>query len=156
MLTTEQLQAIADDPRAFLNQNYRTEERIKVKRRRIEHLKNICISTTQEIKAVVVYTGPSDKVSNCVTETLDLEVEIREEIAALQQTQRDTAEAIETLIRDVNLKTVLESRYLACMRWEEIALTMCYAERWVRRLHNRALTIMRKEAKALLCPETQS
>ena len=154
MLTTEQLQAIADDPRAFLGRNYRTEERIQTKQQRIAHLRNIVTSTTQEIKAVVSYTGPSDKVSNCVAETMDLEAEIREEINTLQQTQRETAEAIETLVSNVNMKAILEARYLACMRWEEIALNMHYAQRWVRRLHNRALEVMRKEAKAL-CPEVQ-
>jgi DNA-directed RNA polymerase specialized sigma subunit len=155
MLTTEQLQAIADDPRAFLSRNYRIEERIQTKRRRIEHLRAVVTATTQEIKAVVSYTGPSDKVSNCVDETLDLEKEIQGEIEALQQTQRDTAEAIELLVDDVNMKMLLELRYLACMHWEEIATEMNYALRWVMRLHKRALNTMRKEASAL-CPEIRS
>lgn len=147
-MTTEQFKAIAEDPRAFLNRNYRIEERIKMKQRRIEHLHNICISTTQEIKTVVAYTGPSDKVGNCVAEALDLEAEIRNDIAGLEQIQRETAEAIELLVSDVNMRTILESRYLAGMRWEEIAVSMSYAYRWVMRLHLKALDTMKSEAKA--------
>lgn len=155
MLTTEQLQAIADDPRAFLSRNYRIEERIQTKRRRIEHLRAVVTATTQEIKAVVSYTGPSDKVSNCVVETLDLEKEIQGEIEALQQIQRDTAEAIELLVDDIDMRLLLEARYLASKRWEDIADIMNYSLRWIMLLHKRALNTMRKEASTL-CPEIRS
>ena len=53
------------------------EMRIKAKRDRIEHLHNICNTTSQELKPVVVYTGPSKKLENCICEAVDLETEIR-------------------------------------------------------------------------------
>ena len=58
----EYLRLIADDPKQFLSRNYKIEMRIKSKRDRIEHLQNICQATTQELKPVVVYTGPSNKI----------------------------------------------------------------------------------------------
>jgi len=150
MLTTEQLQQIAADPKEYLSRNYRIEMRIKAKRDRIEHLHNICNTTTQELKPVVVYTGPSKKLENCICEAVDLETEIRQEIYLLQQTQRETAEAIHTLLDDMTLQTLMEMRYLSDKRWEEIAIDMSYAYRWVRRLNNKALKLMQEKAGELL------
>lgn len=150
MITAEHLQWIADDPRGYLNRNYRIEMRIKAKRDRIEHLHNICESTTQELKPVVVYTGPSNKLERCLTEAVDLETEIRSEIAELERVQRETAEAIRDLLIDITLVTLMEMRYLSDKRWEEIAVDMNYAYRWVQRLHARALRQMQEEAKLRL------
>ena len=146
MLTTEQLQQIAADPKEYLSRNYRIEMRIKAKRDRIEHLHNICNTTTQELKPVVVYTGTSKKLENCICEAVDLETEIRQEIYLLQQTQCETAEAIHTLLDDMTLQTLMEMRYLSDKRWEEIAVDMNYAYRWVMRLHVRALKALKNSA----------
>ena len=147
MLTTEQLQQIADDPKEYLSRNYRIEMRIKAKRDRIEHLHNICNSTTQEIKPVVVYTGPSKKLENCICEAIDLETEIRQEIVVLEQIQRETAEAIRLLMTKENHKVLLELRYLTGKRWEEIAVDMDFTYRWTMTLHQQALAEMRNNAK---------
>lgn len=147
MLTAEQLQQIADDPKEYLSRNYRIEMRIKAKRDRIEHLHNICNSTTQEIKPVVVYTGPSKKLENCICEAIDLETEIRQEIVVLEQIQRETAEAIRLLMTNENHKVLLELRYLTGKRWEEIAVDMDFTYRWTMTLHQQALAEMRKNAK---------
>lgn len=147
MLTTEQLQQIADDPKEYLSRNYRIEMRIKAKRDRIEHLHNICNSTTQEIKPVVVYTGPSKKLENCICEAIDLETEIRQEIVVLEQIQRETAEAIRLLMTNENHKVLLELRYLTGKHWEEIAVDMDFTYRWTMTLHQQALAEMRKNAK---------
>ena len=147
MLTTEQLQQIADNPKEYLSRNYRIEMRIKAKRDRIEHLHNICNSTTQEIKPVVVYTGPSKKLENCICEAIDLETEIKQEIVVLEQVQRETAEAIRLLMTNENHKVLLELRYLTGKRWEEIAVDMDFTYRWTMTLHKQALAEMRKKAK---------
>lgn len=150
MLTKEQLQKIVEDPKAFLNRSYNIDTRIKTKKARIAYLHSICKSTTQSIKPVVVYTGAAKKVEACISEALDIEAEIREDILELQQIQRETAEAIYYLLDDVTLQTLLEQRYLASMRWEEIAVNMNYAYRWVMRLHVKALRLMKIKAFSLL------
>lgn len=151
----EYLKLIADDPKQFLSRNYKIEMRIKSKRDRIEHLQNICQATTQELKPVVVYTGPSNKIERCMSEAIDLETEILREIAELKRTQRETAEAIQTLLDDITLITLMEKRYLSDMRWEEIAVDMNYAYRWVMRLHVKALKQMKQSAKSRLkCSST--
>lgn len=145
-MTVEQLYQIADDPKRYLSRNYRSEMRMKAKRDRITHLREICYSMSQELKAVVVYTGPTSKLENCIAEILDLEKEIEAEILDLKQTQRETADAICSLLEDSTLVTLMEMRYLADKRWDEIAIDMNYAHRWVQRLHTRALQQMRIEA----------
>ena len=151
----ECLRLIADDPKQFLSRNYKIEMRIRSKRDRIEHLQNICQATTQELKPVVVYTGPSNKIERCMSEAIDLETEILREIAELKRTQRETAEAIQTLLDDITLITLMEKRYLSDMRWEEIAVDMNYAYRWVMRLHVKALKQMKQSAKSRLkCSST--
>lgn len=151
MIREEHLRQIADDPKAWLSRNYKSEMRIKAKRDRIEHLYAVCNSTTQELKPVVVYTGPTNKVEKCVCEIVDLEHEILEEIAALKDIQRETAEAIKLLLDDTTLITLMEMRYLSDKRWEEIAVDMSYAFRWVQRLHAKALKRMKAEASARIC-----
>lgn len=146
----EHLRLIAEDPKQFLSRNYKIEMRIKSKRDRIEHLHNVCSATTQELKPVVVYTGPSNKIERCMSEAIDLETEILREIAELKRTQRETAEAIQTLLDDITLITLMEKRYLSDMRWEEIAVDMNYAYRWVMRLHVKALKQMKQSAKSRL------
>lgn len=149
-MTTEQLQLIAEDAKGYLNRNYRTEERIRTKKDRIERLIAIATSTSTELKQVVVYTGPSNKVEKCMIEAIDLEAEIREEIRSLVLIQHETAEAIKVLIEDITLREILEKRYLGGKRWEEIAVEMNYAYRWVQRLHARALKQMKREANSRL------
>lgn len=149
-MTVEYLQQIAEDPKKWLGRNYRAEMRIKAKRDRIAHLHEICNTTTQELKPVVVYTGPSNKIEKCITEAIDLESEIRVEIFELEKIQRETAEAIRLLLDDVILVELMELRYLTDKRWEEIAVDMSYAYRWVQRLHSRALRLMKQKAAQLI------
>ncbi len=148
MIPVEHLEWIAKDPKGYLNRNYKIEMRIKAKYDRIEHLHNICNTTTQTLKPVVVYTGPSKKLENCICEAIDLESEIRRDIVELEQIQRETAEAINTLLDDTILKTLLEMRWLSGKRMEEIAIDMNYAFRWVQRLHAKALRQMQRNAAA--------
>ena len=148
-MTQELLEMIAQDPRAFLRRNRRTQDRINIKRRRLEELARVSVSITQAVKPVVVYTGPGDKIGECAIEMADLRDELLDEIAELENIQRETGEAIRLLLKDETLKALLEAYYLAGMSWEEIAYTMHYAYRWVMRLHKKALKIMQDEAKAL-------
>jgi hypothetical protein len=152
MLSQELLRMIAENPRTFLRRNYRTEEQIEIKRRRLSHIWQVSVSITQAVKPVVVYTGPGDKVGESAIEMTQLRDEIQEEINALERIQRETAEAIETLVQDVNLRAVLSGYYLAHMRWEEIACSLNYAYRWTMRLHRKGLKMMQDEAQKLISP----
>ena len=150
MISREQLETIAKNPRQFLQQNNKIEEQIRIKRRRIAKLQQVSVQVTSSVKAVSAYTGPGDKIGNCVIETVALTGELEEQINQMLETQKIIGEALELLIPDRKQRTIMEARYLAGMTWEQIAYEFHYAYRWVMRLHKQALEIMRKEAEACL------
>lgn len=149
-MTREDLQAIAQDPKAFLLQCNKAERSIRTKVRRIDHLQQISVQITTTIKAVSAYTGPGDKVGDCASEIVDLMDEIAQEVASLAGLQRRVADAIEELISSTKQRDLLEAKYLSGMTWEEIAWSNHYAYRWVMRLHKQALAAMKEEAQKWL------
>ena len=150
MVKREDLELIAKDPRAFLSQCYKTEERIRTKERRIVHLRELSTKITPTLQPVSAYTGPSDKIGDCASQITDLEAEIRSEIKDLLTAQKTVMEGICCLVQDPVQRAILEDRYLAGQRWEEIAYDYHYAYRWVLRLHRRALAAMREHAEEKL------
>lgn len=146
MISQESIAMIREDPKAYLSRCFRLGQQIAIKRRRIEHLRQISVQITTTIKAVSAYSGPSDKIGNCATEIVALTQEIEEEIIALLVMQRETANAIDELVRDPKQRAILEGRYLAGASWEELAYNMNYAYRWVLRLHKYGLAAMKEAA----------
>ena len=146
-MTTEALQAIAADPKAYLLRCSKAERRIRVKARRVDQLRRLSVQITTTLKEASAYTGPNDKVGNCVIEIVALSGEIEKEIAEMVDQQRETGAAIRTLIPDVKVRAVLEARYLAGLSWEEIAYELHYAYRWVLKLHKRGLAMMQEAAR---------
>lgn len=155
-MTREDLQAIAQDPKAFLLQCGKAERSIRTKARRIEHLQQISVQITTTIKAVSAYTGPGDKVGDCASEIVDLTKEIAEEAVDLARLQRRVADAIEELVPSSKQRDLLEAKYLSGMTWEEIAWSHHYAYRWVMRLHKQALNAMKEEAQKWLDDNPQT
>jgi len=153
-LTREQLERIAKDPKAFLNRAYRLKEKMKVKTDRIESLREHAESITAELNLVspgkATSHTPSKIVERGACNIMDLQSEYAKEIQAEIQEYYDTQKEIETaiqeLVRDTTLQLLLEHRYLNGHSWEEIAVQMRYAYRWVLRLHDKALETLQKEA----------
>lgn len=155
-MTQEDLQAIAQDPKAFLLQCGKAECSIRTKARRIEHLQQISVQITTTIKAVSAYTGPGDKVGDCASEIVDLTKEIAQEAVDLVGLQRRVADAIEELVPSDKQRDLLEAKYLSGMTWEEIAWAKHYAYRWVMRLHRQALNAMKEAAQQWLDENPQT
>lgn len=150
MLTKDHLKVISEDPRAFLNQSYKTQERIRIKEHRIRQLKELSVQITSTIKPVSTYTGPGDKIADCAINIVDLSREIEDEIRSLAEAQELVSESIKLLVPDVVQRSIMEARYLVGMRWEEIAYEYHYAYRWVLRLHRRGLNAMKNTAEEML------
>lgn len=146
-MTQADLEVIAADPRAYLRRCHRTEARIRVKEKRIARLYQVSTQITSTVKAVSAYTGPSDKIGNCVLEIVSLQEEISSEAENLVLAERETEAAIRELVPDVTQRAVLEARYLAQMSWEQIAYEFHYAYRWTLKIHQRALNAMKTEAE---------
>lgn len=135
------------DAKEYLNRGYRTRERIRAKKERIEHWRQIAESITAEIKDVVAFSStPSKKVEDCVCNIVDLQREIQEEINELVRVEREIGEAINAADLDSTLKALLEMRYLNYLKWEEIAVRLDITFRWTMTLHKKALTIFGESA----------
>lgn len=124
----------------FLNRGYRIDIQIAAKQRRIDEWRRRSESVTIEIKPVVAFSSlPSKKVEDAVCNIIDLQNEIAEEIIELRKVETEIAEFIKSSDLDKTDKTILEMRYLAGMKIEEIAVELHYAYRWVQRRLKRAV-----------------
>ena len=150
MIPQKTLEQIAQDPKKYLLQCYRLDERIRIKNERISRLYQISTQITSTIKAVSAYTGPTDKIGNCVLEIASLQEELSEDINKLLAQQRETTLIIEELIPNHIQRSIIEARYIANMPWEQIAYEFHYAYRWTFRLHKYGLASMKAEAERRL------
>lgn len=146
MLTCEQRNELAEDPRGFLRQSYRGRERIEAKRERIEQWRRLAESTTITLKETPGGSGNATSlVENCAVNIVDLERELAEEIKELVATERIVGQAIE-MVDDPTDKALLELRYLNCLTWPEVAGRLGVTLRWVMTLHKNILERISLEA----------
>ena len=76
---------------------------------------------------------------------MDFEEEITRSIDRLIDLKQEASKVIDQI--DGVYGTVLEMRYLECMRWEEIAYRLNYSIQHVYRLHGQALLKLKDESK---------
>ena len=69
---------------------------------------------------------------------LEVEEEINQEIDHLQEVRKEVKGAISG-VEDDTLRTLLEYRYLDGLTWEQVAERIPCTERWVYKLHKKAL-----------------
>ena len=144
----ETLEAIATDPKIFLLKGRNVKALIASKRERIAEWRRLAESITVTLKEGGTSGGGYKQsiVENAVTNIVDLENEILEEIAELVCVERAIREAINVLISDSRYAAILELRYVHHLKLEEIAVRLNYAFRWVQRLHGQALLEMKEAA----------
>nr|DAP22001.1 MAG TPA: RNA polymerase sigma factor [Bacteriophage sp.] len=85
--------------------------------------------------------GGEDRLQSAVEMILQLEKEADREIDALVGLKGEIRRAIRT-VEDSTLRLLLEYRYIHGLTWEQIADRMSYNDRWVRRLHGKALEML--------------
>ena len=127
----------------FLNQGYHAKARIRAKEERIENWRQIAESITAPVRGDGgVQHSPSKKIENCVANIVDLQNEIKEEIAAFVQAEREVGRFIKEAPLDETDRFIMELRYLNYKKWEEIAVELNYAYRWIMRRHKRAIAVL--------------
>ena len=132
-----------EEVKDFLSRGYQAKERIKDKEERIEHWRQISESITVTIKPVTSFSSyPSKKVEECACNIIGLQNEILEEINGLIAVEREIAEAINAAPLTPIDKRLLELRYSNYYKWEEVAVEMKYAYRWIMRRHKKALQVI--------------
>ena len=85
--------------------------------------------------------GGEDRLQSAVEMILQLEKEADREIDALVGLKGEIHRAIRT-VEDPTLRLLLEYRYIHGLTWEQVAERMGYDQRWVYRLHGKALNCL--------------
>jgi len=89
--------------------------------------------------------GPTSRVENAVTRYVDMERELDREVTRMSE-YRWFAKKIIEQIPDDRLRDILNWRYFSGWSWLTIAAAFDVDEKWIYKLHGRAL----KEAQAIL------
>ncbi len=143
-MTREQKQALAKDPRKFLESCWYHEAKIESSLETIQHYRDIAESITAEIKEAPSFgSGPSSKIENCVLEIVELENDIAETVKALRSDFSAVKEAI-NLLPDTDERFLMESRYIHHMKWGDIADTWGCTYSWVMKQHKKILKKIQK------------
>lgn len=86
-----------------------------------------------------VQSGPSDPTASSAVKIAMLDQSITADIDRLVDLKMEARELFKMLDGDLQLKVVMEMRYLECMNWDKIAYLMNYSIRNVYKLHGVAL-----------------
>ncbi len=78
------------------------------------------------------------KMAKTIEKIVDLEKEINRDIEALVDLKRDISNVIKQ-VQNQEYQYILEQKYLHFAKWEEIAVKMNYAVRWIYKMHGTAL-----------------
>ncbi len=147
-MTQEQIQIMAEDPKAFLMRGRAVHKRIAAKFARIENWRGLAESITARLKHDAGVSGGGYKqslIENSVVNIISLQEEILAEIDVLVAVEKEIREVINVFIVDDKQKTVLEMRYLNGYAWDEIAGALSYTEDWAYKLHGAAIKTLRKK-----------
>ncbi len=80
----------------------------------------------------------TSSMEEAITKIIDLQAEINRDIDTLVDLKRDLSATIKA-VGNTEYQTVLEKRYLCFETWEQIAVSMNYAIRYLYELHGKAL-----------------
>ena len=123
----------------FLSQGYHLDLRINNKLEQLESLNSLAAKATTAFRNEPV-SGTRDvhRREAIICKIVDLQNEINADIDRLVDIKRELRKTIES-VPDVDLRTVLELRYLNFRKWEQIAVSMHYALRTVHYIHDKAI-----------------
>ena len=128
----------------FLNQAYLLDQRIKSKSEQIQSLNELATSCTATMTGMPHNPNRStSRMADAVCKIIDLQNEIAADMDSLIQTKKDIVDVI-AQVTDVELRILLEQRYLCGATWEEITMNLYHNRRWIFRLHDKALTVVQE------------
>ena len=134
------------DSKKFFTQALDLEMQLKSKQEQIRQLREIQFSIGSAFSDVKIQKSRNnDKLGDISAKILDLLREFTTDIAELLKIKHEIKTVINK-IEQPEYRTVLEWRYINLCKWEYIAEQMKYNNRWLYRIHTRAL----KEADKVL------
>lgn len=123
----------------YLLQARYLDERITSKTQQIASLNDLatrCTTTFSDMPRNPNRGG--SRLEDCIIKILDLEDELKADIAKLVNLKKEIMEVIKA-VPNVEYQTLLEKRYLCFITWEQIAVDMNYSMQHVHRMHSAAL-----------------
>ncbi|MCQ4922212.1 DUF1492 domain-containing protein [Tissierella carlieri] len=134
----------------YLSQALAINKRIDSKLEQVSSLRSLAMRVTTSFgEERVCSTKKQSPLEEAMVKLIDLEHEINDDIDKLLDIKKQIAEDISSLENE-NYRMILELRYVALMKWEDIAETMDYDLRWVYRMHGKALKEFDKPLKATI------
>lgn len=134
----------------YLSQALAINKRIDSKLEQVSSLRSLAMRVTTSFgEERVCSTKKQSPLEEAMVKLIDLEHEINDDIDKLIDIKKQIAEDISSLENE-NYRMILELRYVALMKWEDIAETMDYDLRWVYRMHGKALKEFDKPLKATI------
>ena len=128
----------------YLSQAHRLDQRIDAKIAQVASLNDLatkCSATLTGMPRNPNHGGST--MADAVCKIIDLQNEIAADMDRLIQTKRDIVDVI-AQVADVELRILLEQRYLCGATWEEITMNLYHNRRWIFRLHDKALTVVQE------------
>lgn len=123
----------------YLLQAHYLDERITSKTQQIASLNELatrCTSTFSDMPKNPNHGG--SRLEDCIIKIIDLEEELKTDIANLINLKKKIMEVIKT-VPNVEYQTLLEKRYLCFITWEQISVDMNYSIQHIHRMHSTAL-----------------
>ena len=126
----------------YLGQAYRLDQRINSKMHQIESLRSLTQKVTASYDGEVVsHTRNVTSLQDAIIHLMEAEDELNRQIDELVDLKMEISRTI-SRVRNENYRLILEMRYLCFNTWEEIATTLHYTDRWLRKMHDRALDVV--------------
>ena len=118
------------------------DKRIDSKIRQLERLKDMRGSISAiDYSKDNVQCSPTNHLENSVIKIIELEDEINKDIDKLVDKKNEARILINSL--EGIEGTVLEMRYLECMKWEEVAYRLNYSMMQIHRFHGQGLNSLK-------------
>ena len=128
----------------FLSRAYRLELQVQSKTQQISDLRAMASHVSAFMgNEPVSHTRDVTGMQNTVAKIIEEEARLNQEIDQLVDAKQEISEVI-AQVQDVNLRLILEKRYLLFEYWEKIAVDLGYSSRWIRDRHKMALRVVER------------
>lgn len=134
--------------KTYLNQIRLYDARIENGLQELSDLEEMVTRITPVLKQDVVSSSSSqDKLGDTVAKIADLRVKINQDVDAFVDLKREALAKL-AKVEKPEYYDILHKRYVEYQSLEQIAVSMNYTYRWIRRLHGRALQAFEKVIEA--------
>ena len=128
----------------YLSQAFRIDQRINAKLEQVAALRALATKATSTLSDMPRPDTPNVcRMSDIIAKIIDAEDEINAEIDRLVDLKREMREVIGA-VTNPEYQALLELRYLCFKSWSEISVTLEYEDRYVYKVHDRALREIEK------------